>query len=226
MPHQGGGTGDGTGASGDHAGGSVRHRCSHPTPVPRISAARYIRATPLRGVGRAAPEKPDTAPGTEAERAGGRSRDRPGGTDRRRHPVLKVERAVSQLNNGEQQTKAPKSAAGVRTVALPTGILPELRYHLQTFAEPGHDGRLFIGPKGATPRRGNFHRLWKKALEGVEVSTTLHLHDLRHTSGTMTEMSRVASGASFGKIRERRLPATLPFELDQGRWVEASSLAS
>jgi hypothetical protein len=40
------------------------------------------------------------------------------------------------------------------------------------------------------------------------------------------EMSGVASGASFGKIRERPLPATSPFELDQGRLVEAPSHAS
>ena len=105
--------------------------------------------------------------------------------------LLKVERAVSQLDSGEQRTKGPKSMAGTRTVALPAGILPELRQHLEAFAEPGQDGRLFIGPKGATPKRGNFHRLWRKALESANVSTTLHLHDLRHTGGTMT--SGVAS---------------------------------
>jgi integrase len=115
------------------------------------------------------------------------------------NPVLKVERAVAQLNNGEQHTKAPKSAAGVRTVALPAGILPELRYHLQTFAEPGQDGRLFTGPKGATPKRGNFHRLWKKALDGAAVNTALHLHDLRHTGGTMT----ARTGATLKEIMSR-----------------------
>ena len=115
-------------------------------------------------------------------------------------PLLEVERSVSQLDSGEQRTKGPKSAAGVRTVALPTGILPELRHHLAIFAEPGHDGRLFIGPKGATPKRGNFHRLWKKALTGAEISTTaLHLHDLRHTGGTMA----ARTGATLKEIMAR-----------------------
>jgi hypothetical protein len=35
-----------------------------------------------------------------------------------------------------------------------------------------------------------------------------HLHALRHYSATELKMSRVASGASFGKIRELLLPAT------------------
>jgi integrase len=54
----------------------------------------------------------------------------------------------------------------------------------------------------------------------------VHPHQLRHTLGTLLQMSRIASGASFDKIRERLLPATSPFELDQGRLVEASSHAS
>ncbi|MGH3701399.1 MAG: tyrosine-type recombinase/integrase [Pseudonocardiaceae bacterium] len=114
-------------------------------------------------------------------------------------PLLKVERTVSQLNSGEQRTKGPKSAAGARTVALPAGILPELRHHLAVFAEPGQDGRLFIGPKGATPKRGNFHRVWKKALTGAEISIALHLHDLRHTGGTMA----ARTGATLKEIMAR-----------------------
>ncbi|MBV8996401.1 MAG: tyrosine-type recombinase/integrase family protein [Pseudonocardiales bacterium] len=114
-------------------------------------------------------------------------------------PVLKVERTVSQLDSGEQRTKGPKSVAGTRTVALPAGILPELRHHLEAFAESGQDGRLFIGPKGATPTRGNFHRLWRKALESAHVSTTLHLHDLRHTGGTLT----ARTGATLKEIMSR-----------------------
>ena len=106
---------------------------------------------------------------------------------------------MSQLDSGEQRTKGPKSMAGTRTVALPAGILPELRQHLEAFAEPGQDGRLFIGPKGATPKRGNFHRLWRKALESANVSTTLHLHDLRHTGGTMT----ARTGATLKEIMAR-----------------------
>lgn len=30
------------------------------------------------------------------------------------------------------------------------------------------------------PKYGNFHRLWKKALKGPEISIALYPHDLHH----------------------------------------------
>jgi Phage integrase family len=59
---------------------------------------------------------------------------------------------------------------------------------------------------------------------GLDEQTTAH--SLRHSFATTLKMSRIASDASFGKIRERLLPATSPSRLDQGRLVEASSHAS
>lgn len=61
-----------------------------------------------------------------------------------------------------------------------------------------------------------------------EHSQPVHLtpHRWRHTFATRLKVSGVALGASFGKIRELLVPATSPFELDQGRSVESSSHAS
>jgi len=52
------------------------------------------------------------------------------------------------------------------------------------------------------------------------------MHDLRHYYASLLKMSRVASGASFGKIRELILPATSPFGLDQSRLAEIAAHAS
>lgn len=116
-------------------------------------------------------------------------------------PLLRVDRAVSQLNSGQQFIKGPKSEAGQRKVALPAAILPELRGHLATdgFAESGPDGRLFTGPKGATPKRQNFNRIWRRALDKAKANPDLHLHDLRHTGGTLTAQS----GATLKEIMAR-----------------------
>jgi integrase len=116
-------------------------------------------------------------------------------------PLLRVDRAISQLNNGQQRVKGPKSDAGQRSVALPAAILPEIRAHLalEGFSEQGVDGRLFVGPKKATPRRQNFNRIWKKALAVAGVNAKLHLHDLRHTGGTLTAQS----GATLKEIMAR-----------------------
>lgn len=116
-------------------------------------------------------------------------------------PSLRVDRALAQLDSGEQKIKGPKSEAGRRTVALPSAILPELRQHLATagFTDPEPDGRLFRGPKGATPRRNNFNGTWKAAVRKAGANPDLHLHDLRHAGATLTAQT----GATLKEIMSR-----------------------
>jgi integrase len=92
-----------------------------------------------------------------------------------------------------------KTAAGRRSVAIPDVIVPELRWHLQRFAEPGPDGRVFVGPNGATPRRSNFNRIWRRAVTEAGVSAELHFHDLRHSGNTLA----AATGASLRELMSR-----------------------
>ncbi|WP_406344540.1 tyrosine-type recombinase/integrase [Streptomyces sp. NBC_00648] len=114
------------------------------------------------------------------------------------HGSVRVRRAVAELANGQREIKAPKSAAGKRTVAIPAAILGELRDHLERFAEPGADGRVFIGAKGATPRRNHFNRLWHKACADAGIKG-LHFHDLRHTGNTLA----ASTGASTRELMAR-----------------------
>ncbi|MFE5185486.1 tyrosine-type recombinase/integrase [Streptomyces sp. NPDC056628] len=112
--------------------------------------------------------------------------------------ALRVRRAVTELNNGEREIKAPKSAAGKRTVSIPAVIVPDIRDHLERYAEPGADGRVFVGAKGATPRRNHFNRLWRQACEAAGVKG-LHFHDLRHTGNTLA----ASTGASTRELMAR-----------------------
>ena len=82
---------------------------------------------------------------------------------------LHVRRAVAEVN-GSLVVKAPKTAAGTRTVALPRWVADELVDHLQRYAEPGDDGRLFVGPKGSSPRRSHFSQVWKRARVEADIS--------------------------------------------------------
>jgi integrase len=93
----------------------------------------------------------------------------------------------------------PKTHAGVREVGVPVVLLPELRDHLRRWSEKGSHGRVFVGPKGATPRRSNFNRLWLSAVEeaGIAREVGLHFHDLRHTGNTLTR------GASLKDVMRR-----------------------
>jgi integrase len=87
----------------------------------------------------------------------------------RRHNVdlderfVRVTEAAVELDGLIERSRT-KSAAGARTVGIPAVIVDELAAHLDQWSEVGPSGRVFGGPKGATPRRTNFNRLWTAAL--------------------------------------------------------------
>jgi integrase len=82
-------------------------------------------------------------------------------------------------------------------VAIPDVIVPDVRAHLERWSEPGADGRVFVGPKGAIPRRTNFQATWRDAVEKAAVSE-LHFHDLRHTGNALA-----VQGASLRELMAR-----------------------
>lgn len=112
--------------------------------------------------------------------------------------TVRVNESVSELKDGSRVVDAPKSDAGKRTVAIPEAIVPDLRWHLQRFAEPGSSGLVFVGEKGAPLRRSNFSRPWARALKAAGLPA-VHLHDLRHTGNTLA----AASGASLRELMSR-----------------------
>ncbi|MFH8774908.1 tyrosine-type recombinase/integrase [Streptomyces sp. NPDC017958] len=85
--------------------------------------------------------------------------------------MIRVRGSVSELNSGKHLYKAPKSEAGKRSVAIPRSILPVVFTHMEQFAEPGADGRVFVGAKGATPRPNHFNGLWDPG--GADLSAHL-----------------------------------------------------
>ncbi|MFF5537292.1 tyrosine-type recombinase/integrase [Streptomyces cinerochromogenes] len=98
---------------------------------------------------------------------------------------VRITQASPELTNGKRVTGNPKSRAGKRTVYLPDFLLPELRRHLQWFAEKEPDGLLFVGEKGAPFRRSTFGRKWRKARKKVGMADNFRFYDLRHTGNTL-----------------------------------------
>ena len=121
---------------------------------------------------------------------------------RRRHldldvdGVVKVRGSVAEVD-GKFIEGPPKSEAGRRDVAIPAVIVPELQAHLDEHAQAGADGRVFVGPTGAIPRRTNFQATWRKAVEAAGVPG-LHFHDLRHTGNMLA-----AESASLRELMAR-----------------------
>ena len=82
---------------------------------------------------------------------------------------VRVVETLAELDKGGLLPETPKSRAGRRIVAFPAELVPELRWHLERFAEPGPRGVVFVGPQGGRLRRSNFREHWHKAREAVEL---------------------------------------------------------
>ena len=124
---------------------------------------------------------------------------------------LHVRRAVAEVN-GSLVVKAPKTAAGTRTVALPRWVADELVDHLQRYAEPGDDGRLFVGPKGSSPRRSHYFQVWKRARVEADISEAVHFHDLRHTGNHLAAATGASTRELMGRMGHSSMRAALIYQ--------------
>ena len=114
--------------------------------------------------------------------------------------TVSVRRQQVELDTGQVIITAPKSAAGVRIVALPSAVLSTVREYLEAGNDQPPDAPLFTGIRGGTLRRSNFRRDvgWSAAVAAVG-APGLHFHDLRHTGNTLA----AAGGASLRDLMDR-----------------------
>lgn len=125
------------------------------------------------------------------------------------HRTVTVTKQRQEMATGIETT-APKSAAGVRRVAIPQAIVEELEVHLAMWSQPGVAGALFSGPRGGF-RRASFYKAWRQALLAAGVRTDLKPHDLRHLAnmlaarvpGTTTKdlMARIGHASAQASLR-------------------------
>lgn len=113
--------------------------------------------------------------------------------------TVTVRCAQAELQDGRLFDKAPKSAAGVRSVSFPAELLDGIAVHLEHFAALGREGHVFVGPQGGQLRRSNFRDDWITARKAAGVTAELHFHDLRHTGNTLAS----TAGASTRELMTR-----------------------
>jgi integrase len=113
--------------------------------------------------------------------------------------TVRVTRQLNERDGGGFTFGPPKSEAGVRIVAIPELITPDLAAHIMTYARPGDDGLIFTSPGGGPLRHTNFRRrFWVPALAAAGLPA-MHFHDLRHTGN----MLAADAGANLRELIER-----------------------
>ena len=122
---------------------------------------------------------------------------------------IRIVETTAELDRGGMLQETPKSKAARRTVSFPAELVPELRWHLERFSQPGDRGPVFVGPKGAPLRRSNFRPIWNNAY-GRAGMPDLHFHDLRHVGGTLA----AATGASLKELMARLGHSSTPVRAD------------
>jgi hypothetical protein len=101
--------------------------------------------------------------------------------------TVSIERSVVELG----LVKDPQTAAGVRTIALPRSMMPEITRHLDRFAEAGSDGRIFVGTYGVTPTRRSFARIRAGAKnEDGDLVPLTFISTISGTRGTISQHPR------------------------------------
>jgi integrase len=114
------------------------------------------------------------------------------------HRTVSVVEQYQQLGDGTLVLGPPKSDAGVRTVAIPSVIVPDLEAHLAAWATAGPEHLVFPGETGRPFRSATLHAAWHRALRKIGI-TGLRFHDLRHTGNTLA----AATGASTKELMSR-----------------------
>jgi len=97
--------------------------------------------------------------------------------------TVRVREAFTEQRGKGMVLGPPKSKAGVRTVSIPSVIVPAIRAHLNLHVKEWPDSFVFTTESGKTIWRGNFNELvdWRRsaAAIGAPVCTSM-------TSGTRT----------------------------------------
>ena len=121
--------------------------------------------------------------------------------------TVRVHRSIAQLAGGHLVPGPPKSPASVRTVTLPGVLIDELRTHMTKYVGPDDGDRIFTGPKGATPTRGNWRVSvkWPAQVMAAGLPVGFHFHDLRHTGNHLA----AESGASTRELMHRMGHSTM-----------------
>ncbi len=104
------------------------------------------------------------------------------------HRRVIVSEQGQELADGTRHYGPPKTAAGVRTVALPPHLVADVEDHMLRWVGPSPTDLLFTGPKASELYRATFNSAWDRARRAVGMDD-FHFHDLP-TPATRWQLGR------------------------------------
>lgn len=132
--------------------------------------------------------------------------------------LIRVRRAVSRVT-GEWIVGPPKTAHGVRDVAVPPHVSEAVRHHLETHVGPEDDALLFPASTDPTRylQRSTLNLSWRPAAEAAGVPG-MRWHDLRHTGATLAAQAGATVPELMARIGHSTPAAALRYQhAAQGR---------
>ena len=112
--------------------------------------------------------------------------------------VIRIRRAAVRTHGGTFDVTTPKSDAGVRDVAIPPHIIPQIETHLLKFVDHQRDSLVFATDSGGHLQPSTLYRHWYKARVAAG-RDDLRWHDLRHSGAVLA----AATGASLAELMAR-----------------------
>lgn len=112
--------------------------------------------------------------------------------------VIRIRRAAVRTHGGSYEETTPKSDAGVRDVAIPPHIIPQIEDHLSRFVGSKRDSLVFAATNGGHLQPSTVQRHWYKARKAAG-REDLRWHDLRHSGAVLA----AATGASLAELMAR-----------------------
>ena len=111
--------------------------------------------------------------------------------------VVMIRRAAVRTGDG-WVVGDPKSEAGVRDVAIPPHLIPQIQEHLAKFVGPQRDALLFPALNGGHLQPSSLYRWFYKARKAAR-RDDLRWHDLRHSGSVYAALA----GANLAELMAR-----------------------
>jgi len=138
------------------------------------------------------------------------------------YAVLAITRAVTFTNGGGFAVGTPKSAAGVRTVALPPTLTEPIRERLATLTSD--DALVFPSLKDSTKHlhAGAFHTFWRKA-RAAAGRADMPFHALRHYGLTRYAQTGATVRELLARAGHNDVTTALRYQHEAGRDAELAA---